>query len=222
MRKSPVTALVFSALLGLAAQARGDGVFYDNQGFYDEFIGCKSSTNTWTMGSSSGTDAGVGVAGLNWFSNHISPISITCDAGNGPYTFWAGCLTNFPTCPTGDAPLNTYLQLDGTITLSSPDAFVDIELTGGAGGSALVIDKNDAWTGTPTVDTFSLQTSGLQLSGGTAVESIVVEYGGDCSYVANGSPEFFGEVAEPASLLLLAAGLPSLALYAWRRRRRTA
>ena len=134
-----IAALTFASINRCPPAALADGTFTSPCGV-DNFVGPDSATLSCNVGGGSTQNAigkGSGVAGLDNFDNHLSPIHYygTTDAFDpGPQTFVTTTTPTWDVLTTG-----TYLRLDGFITLQGPGSSASISLRGHLGGPDLVI-----------------------------------------------------------------------------------
>ncbi|MEP6961209.1 MAG: hypothetical protein ABI995_03980, partial [Acidobacteriota bacterium] len=117
------------------------GIFVDTCGNSQTFVLANSSVFQCSIGNTNATNAiggGTGVAGRNFFENHLSPIHFYGDtdafAGNSTWT-----MTTNPTWDAGILLVPTFLELDGSVKLQGPGSSLTITLTGLLGGAAQVI-----------------------------------------------------------------------------------
>lgn len=236
-----ISGTILAVVLAICFPTLGwaDGTYFDPCGNGGAYIGPGSPIYACIVGTGQPNptytnSAGLGEAGQNYFSNHISPVFIVGPTGNYPAKNGgvAGTATYFDeTNPTWTVPNTpTLLELDGTVVLHT-DATVSLLLTGILGGPAQTI----AWSasddsmgdvtvtqslngGAATVYTtrqmvfqLSIADYGSQAVAGLADETLGVTISGSGSgtahYSASGSPLFVGGVPEPSSLMLMGSGL---------------
>lgn len=201
------------------------GVFTDPCGAVDNFAGGTSVISQCNIGGGAAQNSigqGAGLAGLNNFENHLSPIhyyGTTDNFAPGPQT-WT--VTTNPTWDT--ATTNTYLRLDGAITLQGPGSSATITLSGHLGGPDLQIGPLSFgplpldWTGGSVEYPLNLEKYDIQTTANTAIETLTINIVGRARYDVDGSPEFAGgtSVPEPGACTLIA--LAAFGLMSRRRR----
>jgi hypothetical protein len=197
------------------------GIFTDPCGAVDNFAGGASAISQCNVGGGAVQNTigqGLGLAGFNNFANHLSPIHYygTSDAFAPGAKSWS--VTTNPTWDT--ATTNTYLRLDGAITLQGPGSSATITLRGELGGEALVIGPLSFgplpldWTGGSVEYPLNIEKYGIQATTNTAVETLTINIVGRARYDVDGSPQFAGGtgVPEPSLLALTALVLGAVAL----------
>lgn len=208
-----ISFLAAGILLSQAASVRAAGLFTDPCGAVDNFVGGTSAISQCNVGGGAAQNTigqGAGLAGLNNFENHLSPIhyyGTTDNFSPGPQT-WT--VTTYPTWDA--ATTNTYLRLDGAITLQGPGSSATITLTGHLGGPDLQIGPLSFgplpldWTGGSVEYPLNLEKFGIQATANSAVETLTINIVGRARYDVDGSPEFAGgtSVPEPATCTLFA------------------
>jgi hypothetical protein len=218
-----IAAVAFVLLPPYPLAALADGTFSSPCGDAN-FVGPDSPTLSCNVGGGTTQNAigkGSGVAGLDNFDNHLSPIHYygTTDAfAPGPRDFVVTTNPTWDVLTTG-----TYLRLDGIVTLQGPSSSVEITLRGHLGGPDLVIAPPKFgplpadWTGGSVEFPLGFEKFGTQFTA-NAVETLTITIVGRARYDVDGSPEFLGAngIPEPAT-----GGLFFVALIgSWMRRQR--
>jgi len=212
--------LFASSILTLTAvpAARGAGIFVDACGGTENFVGGASAVISCSIGTAAVNTigGGTGVAQLNSFENHLSPIHFYGDTD----AFVGTATWTMTTNPTWDVPTAwTYLELDGSVKLQGPGSQLVITLSGVLGGPAQVITRTFNWTGVPTEDILAIPSWVEQATAATAVETLTISITGRARYDVDGSPVFQGAAPEPATWATLCIGLAAMLGIARRRRR---
>lgn len=219
-----ISSLVAGVLILQPASVRAAGIYTDPCGAVDVFAGGTSAISQCNVGGGAAQNTigqGAGLAGLNNFDNHLSPIHYygTTDSFSPGPQDWT--VTTNPTWNTDTT--NTYLRLDGVITLQGPGSSAKITLRGHLGGDAgddLVIGPLEFgplpldWTGGSVEYPLNLEKYGIQKTSTTAVETLTINIVGRARYDVDGSPEFAGGASapEPATCTLLALSVLGVAL----------
>ena len=157
-------------------------------------------------GGGESNSAGTGIAGQNFFENHLSPVRDLGTIDGKTVTFFHEVTTS----PTWDATVTevpTHLGLDGEVKLFTTAAFVNFSMTGRLGGPALTINLTvGPFPNCPCSIFLNEDRFGKQAPETTAVETLTVEIFGRARYDAEGSPVFEGAVPEPGTWLTVGSG----------------
>jgi hypothetical protein len=214
-------ALLSTILIYALPEAHGAGVFVDACGAVQNFSGDLSTAAHCSIGTTADNAIGgaSGVAGRNFFENHLSPIHFYGDddafAGVGVWT-----VTTNPTWSPGVILVDTFLRLDGSVKMQGPGSLLTITLTGTLGGPAQTITRSFAWTGAPTEDILNIADFAKQAPAGAAVETLTIAITGRARYDVDGSPTFLG-APEPGTWALMGTGLAGLLALGFKKRSKT-
>ena len=123
------------SLLALPSAALAAGTFIDACANKSVFVGPTSTLFVCAIGANgSATSGGTGVAGLDFFENHISPLHLS---GFKTGDLFLGLPFEDDTSPTWNIPqTNTLLELDGSVKVAAgdPNAYITLTLIGILGG----------------------------------------------------------------------------------------
>jgi hypothetical protein len=219
---------VLISLLALPSAALAAGTFIDPCANTSVFVGPTSTIFICLIGANgSSTSGGTGVAGLDFFENHISPVHLS---GFKQGDLFLGNTYEQDTSPTWNiAQTPTLLELDGSVKVAAndPNAYITLTLIGILGGCVNGADPGCVG-GNQQLGPFKFgpgaSTSlGIfsvveQFTAPLAKELLIIDVSGNATYNVDGSP-FFEAVPEPSTVMLFGAGSLLCALRMKLRRR---
>ena len=211
-RLTLLAAAILLAALGPAPAIAG-GTFIDPCGNKDVYTGQVSKLFICAIGANgSSSSAGTGVAGQDFFENHISPVHLS---GFLPGDVANGLVYEDDTNPTWDVPKTfTLLELDGRVKVDAHDPNASITLTligilGGCVNAAGCVGGDQQlgpFTFGPGTSTdIAVASIVEQFTAPVATELLIIDVSGNATYNVDGSP-LFEAVPEPGTLSLFGGG----------------